>query len=662
MFASSFTVSSGSSSSDSPRAQGSAVRGASLLIALQVASRAVTFVANQLLLRFMTARLLGVATQLEVYYLSVLFFARESLRVAVQRQGTRQEQETGSSSTTSPSTPSSSSSPSSAPADAPSSSTDAAATDQATAAQDAQAVVNVAHLSLLLGLASALGLGWAYLRWADNMATGTATDTEGATPHLGAALRVYGAAALVELLSEPAFAVLQHRLRLRPRAAAESLATLARCAVTFAAAAAARRRDGLDNAGVLPFALGQLAYGVALLAVYAWYGARLALSEGFSLLPRRRRRRRGGPHASSSSDDDDDDYVLGYFFRPTLQLASSLMSQSLVKHVLTQGDTFLVSMLSDPASQGVYALANNYGGLLARLVFQPIEESSRNYFSKLLSSASSTSTSASTSISASAAAAQSPSSSSPGDEEKEREKDKKAPPLPPLRQARADLQALFKFYALLSTVVVTVGPYAAPLLVQLVAGARWSGSGAGRVLAVYCLYVPLLAANGAAEAFVASAASRADLHRQSLWMGGFSLAFGAAGFVALRLLGLGAAGLVAANAVNMLCRIAWSGSFISSYFARNGGKGDGGDGGDGEVSFGWRAVVPDAMALHAAAAAVFVGVMARAGVGPGEVSPHVFRDLVAVGAAAVPYVSVIAYAERRYLADCYRSIRGSRRP
>ncbi|KAL1845230.1 hypothetical protein VTK73DRAFT_835 [Phialemonium thermophilum] len=65
---------------------GQAVRGASLLILLQVASRAVTFVANQLLLRFLTARTLGVSAQLEAYYLTVLFFARESLRVAIQRQ------------------------------------------------------------------------------------------------------------------------------------------------------------------------------------------------------------------------------------------------------------------------------------------------------------------------------------------------------------------------------------------------------------------------------------------------------------------------------------------------------------------------------------------------------------------------------------------------
>ena len=74
-----------------------------------------------------------------------------------------------------------------------------------------------------------------------------------------------------------------------------------------------------------------------------------------------------------------------------------MMAQSVVKHVLTQGDTFLVSLLSTPEVQGTYALANNYGGLLARLLFQPVEESSRTYFSRVLSRAESPPTSSTSS-------------------------------------------------------------------------------------------------------------------------------------------------------------------------------------------------------------------------------------------------------------------------
>ncbi|KAI1751368.1 Rft-1-domain-containing protein [Xylaria castorea] len=562
---------------------GSAVRGASLLIILQIASRAITFVANQLLLRFLTAQLLGVSAQLEVYYLSVLFFARESLRVAIQRQGTIDDDDTNH--------------------------REGRQGKRAADATASQSVVNIAHLSLGLGLTSSLGLGWAYLRYVD-----AATAS---TPYLDTALRIYGVAALVELLSEPAFVVLQHRLRFGPRAAAESIATFLRCLVTFGAANWGWKQ-GLDL-GVLPFALGQLAYGVGLLAVYMWYGSRLARSEGFSLFPRPVDHDMASGKAKKHSTRNEN-YALGYFFTPTLQLVYSLMSQSLVKHVLTQGDTFLVSVLCDPRSQGVYALANNYGSLLARLVFQPIEESSRNYFSKILSSSSASVTGGET-----------------GDGTMVQTQ---------ARKARADLQALLKFYVLLSVIVVSIGPYAAPLLVQIVAGPRWSGSGAGGVLARYCLYIPLLAVNGVVEAFVSSVATKSEVHRQSLWMGLFSLAFAIAGFVSLRVLDLGAAGLVYANAINMLCRIIWSSTFISHYFRRNG------------VELEWGGLIPDGITLYVLGTITLRGTLSRAGIVVGNISSHVFKDLVIVGALAVPYVGLIAYAERRYLMDCYHSLRG----
>ncbi|RYP26652.1 hypothetical protein DL767_007935 [Monosporascus sp. MG133] len=571
---------------------GSAVRGASLLIVLQIASRAVTFVANQLLLRFLTAQLLGVSTQLEVYYLSVLFFARESLRVAIQRQGSSSR--SSSSTSTSITTEKSPSTAATEKTKSDGEDVDAAATT----ARDSQSVVNIAHLSLVLGLGAAVGLGWMYMRYVDAATAGT--------PYLETSLRMYGVAAILELLSEPAFVVLQHRLRFGPRAAAESTATFLRCVATFGAANWAWRHD-LDL-GVLPFACGQLAYGLGLLAVYAWYGLGLAWSEGFSLLPRR----------TTPKRDDNNNYVLGYFYKPTLRLASSLTTQSLVKHVLTQGDTFLVSVLSDPRSQGVYALANNYGGLLARLVFQPIEESSRNYFSKLLSTDASTATD-----SADSAQEVNKTSSSEG------RVSSSTRSAAVVIQARDNLRALLRFYVLLSILVVSVGPYAAPLLVQIVAGARWSASGAGGVLARYCLYVPLLAVNGVAEAFVSSVATKDQIHRQSLWMGLFSVAFGVAGFAALRVLGLGAAGLVYANAVNMACRIAWSAAFISRYFAGRG------------VAFAWGAVVPDGAALYVAGTAALWAALNGLGVSVGGTSQHVFRDLVTVAMCAVPHVALV---------------------
>lgn len=171
---------------------------------------------------------------------------------------------------------------------------------------------------------------------------------------------------------------------------------------------------------------------------------------------------------------------------------------------------------------------------MARLILQPIEESSRNYFGKLLSSING------------------------------------APSKDLILKTRSNLYTLLRAYILLSVCVLAVGPTIAPLLLKIVAGSRWTSSGAGHVLATYCYYIPLLAINGLTEAFVSSVATEAEVNRQSIWMLAFSAGFGGAAFVFLRVLDMGAEGLVWANILNMVFRIIWSTAFISSYLRRNG--------------------------------------------------------------------------------------------
>lgn len=534
------------------------VRGASLLILLQIVSRAITFIANQLLLRFLTAQLLGVSTQLEVYYLSVLFFARESLRVAIQRQGTI------------------SSSPDSshgAAADekhqgSPSSGNgngNGNGYSKRTQAQQTQAVVNLGYVSIALGAAVAALLGWMYLG-------SIPTATLASTPNLVPSVYIYALASLLELLSEPAFVVMQTRLQFGARAAAESAATFAKCLATLAAASWASRTGA--ELGVLPFALGQTAYGLALLGVYLWYGAGLAAREGFSLLPARL----GG---GGGGGGDGDGYVLSLFYVPTVKLASSMMVQSFVKHILTQGDTFLVSVLSTPTAQGVYALANNYGGLVARLVFQPVEESSRSYFSRLLS----------------ATTADESTSSPPTHTEKDDKTGRgmydgaQQPTRDALNQASDNLTALLRLYTFVSVPLVSLGPVAAPLVLSLIAGSQWTASGAGQALAAYVYYIPLIGINGLAEAFVASVATESEVNRQSVWMSAFSFVFAASGYVFLRVLNWGAVGLVWANGINMAGRIVWALWFTRRYMAKK------------NTSWEVTALLPSPLSLAAAAVA-----------------------------------------------------------
>jgi oligosaccharide translocation protein RFT1 len=219
-----------------------------------------------------------------------------------------------------------------------------------------------------------------------------------------------------------------------------------------------------------------------------------------------------------------------------LRLGTSLFIQGVVKHVLTQGDVILISYLASLQAQGIYALASNYGGLIARMVFQPIEESSRNYFGKVLSSIDG------------------------------------APPKSAIESANRDLHKLLRFYLLLSICAIAVGPTVAPICLRIIAGSKWTSSGAGEVLGKYCYYVPLLAVNGATEAFVSVVATESELNRQSLWMLVFSATFAGAGYLFLQVLGLGAEGLVWANVVNLAMRITWSLSYINNYFQHQGSR------------------------------------------------------------------------------------------
>ncbi|KAL1839995.1 hypothetical protein VTJ49DRAFT_958 [Mycothermus thermophilus] len=532
-----------------------ALRGAGILIVLQVVSRALTFVANQLLVRFLTPQLLGVSTQLEVYYLSVIFFARESLRVAIQRQDTSSLLGLGASNGGDDKD------------NKPKQETNAAA----------QAAVNLGYLALALGIPLAGFFAWLYL---NSLSITTLTSA----PNLVVSLYIYAAAAVIELASEPAFVVMQTRLQFGTRAAAESVATFLRCSVTLASAVWGASRD----LGVLPFALGQLSYGVGLLTVYSWHGTALSRSEGFSLFPRRMSSTENSKPAKVHAPQSPT-FVLSYFYRPTLQLASSMMAQSVVKHLLTQGDTLLVSTLASPTAQGVYALANNYGGLVARLLFQPIEESSRSYFSRLLASTSDTSTTSPPKTT----------TTTKGPQQAEADQTASAP------TALHALQSLLKFYLLLALLSTTLGPTAAGPLLALVAGPRWAAAdGAAACLAAYAYYIPLLALNGVAEAFVASVASEREVHRQSAWMAGFSAAFGVAGFMFLRVLQWGATGLVVANGVV-------------------------------------RRMMPGDVPIAGAREALV--------------------QLVGLAAVALPFVIVVAISERRFLYRAFDTIRGSRR-
>jgi len=194
---------------------------------------------------------------------------------------------------------------------------------------------------------------------------------------------------------------------------------------------------------------------------------------------------------------------------------------------------------------------------------------------------------------------------------------------------------------LLSLAAWSLGPPIAPHLLTLIAGSRWTSTGAGEVLATYCYYIPLLALNGVTEAFVAATASTAELRTQS---GLMALWFGAFAIVAWLLLGvwqMGAEGLVWANCVNMALRVMWNLSFVRGFFAKYG------------ADLKLRSALPE---LTSVAAAVGVGAILRARTG--QADGGLIGHLVRSGAVAVVFVAILAISERRFVLELMSMARG----
>ncbi|KAF8422682.1 Rft protein-domain-containing protein [Tirmania nivea] len=551
--------------------------GVKFLVLLQISSRLLTFLVNQVLLRYLSPELLGISIQFELYMITIVYFSRESLRTAIQRYGI--------SSDTGP---------------IPSRANDKEKTHgpegviEGTPAAQSQTVVNLAYIPIPLGVLFAAIIAPYYVR------SFVSSDTV-SRPYFYESVLLYTVATLLELFSEPGFALSQQMLLYKLRAGAESAAALTRCILTCGLTIYGVKvgLGGDSGLGPLPFAVGQLGYAIVLIAFYIGQCWNIARGEGFSL----------GLRKIASRENS---YHMSYFYKPLSGLAFSMWMQAAIKHVLTQGDSLLIAWLATTHDQGIYALASNYGSLIARMLFQPLEESSRNLFAKLLSQ------------------------TGPKDDNSKATSDS-------LRSAATILQKILRLYSLLSTFFFSTGPPLAPLLLSLVVGSRWSNSAAGSVLSSFCYYIPLLAVNGITEAFVQSVASSKQLQQQSLWMFGFSVGFGLAGYVFLKELGWGAQGLVWANVVNMVLRIVWSWWFMRGYFRRNGVQ---------PVSV--TMVIPDWKLVGTAA--VVGGILRRMQ----ELDTLSLAVICKVGTLGVLLVAVCAATEYKYFIECYWMVRGGR--
>ncbi|WFC97890.1 Oligosaccharide translocation protein rft1 [Malassezia yamatoensis] len=395
------------------------------LLLLQVSIRAVTFVLNQLLVRTTTPAVFGAANvQLELLLSIILALARDGVRATVMR---RRDQ--------------------------------------------LGKMHNLALFPVLIGAFLSCGVGYTYIHYLAPVSLVSQGDA------LPISVSLYCAGALLELLSEPFLTralALDGYIRIRVAMEAGSVLVRALVAVFLLRpsglamlSAFYKQITGtvldLQGCALIAFSVSRATYGAVLLLVsFVGIGWTESWRQAFTTL------------IPSTSDALD---------RETRELVLVNSAQAALKFVLTEGDKLAVARLTTLEQQGGYALASNFGSLLARTVFQPIEESARLYFSD--------------------AWKMNKSNSEPSNDA--------------LDRSGNFLTILFRAHVLLGLILVTFAPPLSQPFLMIVAGPQWAmpPSQAPAVLASYCWYLPVMGINGVVEAFLQSTAP-------SSMLGGYS--------------------------------------------------------------------------------------------------------------------------------------------
>ncbi|XP_068414819.1 man(5)GlcNAc(2)-PP-dolichol translocation protein RFT1 [Eschrichtius robustus] len=450
---------------------GQAARLASSGLLLQVLFRLITFVLNAFILRFLSKEIVGIVNvRLTLLYSTTIFLAREAFRRACLSGSTQ---------------------------------------------RDWSQTLNLLWLTVPLGVFWSVFLGWAWLQL-------LAVPDPDVIPHYGTGVVLFGFSAVVELLGEPFWVLAQVHMFVKLKVIAESLSVILKSVLTAFLVLC------LPHWGLYIFSLAQLFYTAVLVLCYVIYFTKLLGSPESAkqqVLP-----------VSRMTDMLPNITRSGAFVNwEEAKLTWSFFKQSFLKQILTEGERYVMTFLNvlNFGDQGVYDVVNNLGSLVARLIFQPIEESFYIFFAKVL----------------------------------EREKDATLQKEEDVAVAAAVLESLLKL-ALLTGLTISVFGFAYSQLALDIYGGAMLSSGSGPVLLrAYCLYVLLLAINGVTECFTFAAMSKEEVDRYNFRMLALSSSFLLLAYLLTHW--CGSVGFILANCFNMGIRITHSLCFVHHYYRKS---------------------------------------------------------------------------------------------
>ena len=353
-------------------------------------------------------------------------------------------------------------------------------------------LVNTSWLSTIVGVPVTIGMILYFLIFA--------TDAT----HYTKCVYVFGLSTWLELLIEPMFAVTQANLKFKVRVVIEGVAVFLNVLVSYVLTKLGDTGDPSSNTfGVLSFAYARLAFSIGLILGYTSYY--IYKSESSTFKPRKLK-------------NDT------YFDPSTLKLSWSFTKQSLVKQLLNEGDKFIMSLLASASTQGIWAIVLNYGSLIARILFAPLEEIFRVFYSKMLSD-----------------------------------------PKKNIITCHSFMLVSLRFHSILGVLFICFGSYFAYPILHILIGEKWAIN-AAPTLSWFCYLVPLMGYNGVLEAFVSSVATETELRIQSTWMIVFMIIYTSVAYLSLVVFDLSTIGIIIANAVNFTLRISWCLIFVKKYY------------------------------------------------------------------------------------------------
>lgn len=485
-------------------------KGATILMLGQFSTKIITFILNNLLVRFLSPRIFGITSFLEFISSTVLFFSREAIRLSTLRithndddmiednnikNNSNEKYDYSNKNTTT--------------------------TNNNNVLQIA---VNFSHVPLYIGIPLSLVLTtWQYRNINEYFVS---------LPFFTWSIFFIWCSIIVELFCEPFFIINQLMLNYSTRSKFETMAVTVGCIVNFVVVYAfdqkwfnividREQEVSKEGIAILAFALGKFFHSISLLLFYFYdYLKNFAPRRSFNLSLTKIHNNNYKNFKSSKEYHYFDSTIFEHFKKVYFQLC--------FKHLLTEGDKLIINSLCTVEEQGIYSLLSNYGSLVTRLLFAPIEESLRLFLARLLTN--------------------------------QRSKN--------LKLSMDVLINLTRFYIYLSLMIMVFGPTNSSFLLQFLIGSKWSTTSVLDTIRVYCFYLPFLSLNGIFEAFFQSVATGDQILKHSYFMMIFSGIFLLTSWILIDFLKLSINGLIISNILNMLLRITYCGTFIIQFYRK----------------------------------------------------------------------------------------------